>query len=326
MRPAAQQDAKTTSEEVGAFESVLIYGMGMMGASLAHALKNEAGFTGKVAGIVRTRKSADFIRNYALADQIIVSETLEDARKLKTAEYDLIVLGLPVASIVKLMPLLPEFQGIVTDMSSTRSEVQAAAAQRPDLRFVGAHPMCGSENRGPSAYVEGLYKKRLCLLTPTYLQSQSETDLADPGDKARADALLVENFWKTLGMKTHFLDPASHDQILAYLSHGPHVISSMLTLWAEDNTAVANSTRQAPMPVTGGGFKDMARIAGSNPEMWTDIMETNRDNIIASLESFLDHTRATIERLEQGGRDDWLDWFARARKARNRLCGYPENK
>ena len=302
------------------FRSILIYGMGMMGASLARALMKQESFRGKVTGIVRTENSAAFIRNNGLADSVLVLPDLAACAELDSSEYDLVVLGLPVRSIAKLIPAFPAFDCIVTDMSSTRREVHAQTTARADLRFVGSHPMCGSEDAGPSAFKEDLFQSRLCILTP------GEGLDADDHKRRLDDAHVVESFWRALGMKTYFLDADSHDELLAYLSHAPHIVSSILTLWAQSNPIVYNSIRKAPMPITGGGFKDMARIAGSNPEMWTDILVSNRDNLISSLESFVRELEQVIGRLKENGRDEWPAWFASARKARNRLCWYSEDR
>jgi len=306
------------------FRSVLIYGMGMMGASLGWALRSRLSSC-TVTGIVRTEKSAAFIRNNGLADRVLVLPDLSDCAALDLDSHDLVVLGLPVRSIVELIPVLPATDTLITDMSSTRREVHRSATERPDLRFVGAHPMCGSEDTGPAAFVKDLYVDRLCILTPGYL---SEVRHANQ-KKHREDARLVEQFWRAMGMKIYYLDPDSHDELLAYLSHAPHVVSSILALWALSNRTVDNSIRESPMPITGGGFKDMARIAGSNPEMWTDILLSNQDNLIASLEHFVREMRDIIECLknnEKNDRQDWFEWFARARRARNRLCWYSEDR
>ena len=294
------------------FSSVLIYGMGMMGASLAYALKKSDLFQGSIAGVVRGEKSAAFIRENGLAQEVYATSLPGDSERLDPTRYDLIVIGLTIRSSVRLLGELPPVQCLITDMCSTRREIEAAAVARPDLRFIGSHPMCGSEDSGPSSLREDLYGDKLCLLTP-----RPETP--------EEDVQLVGDLWRAVGMKTCVIEPEPHDEILAYLSHAPHVIAGLLTNWALDNPSVARSIETTPMPVTGGGFKDMARIAGSNPEMWTDILETNRENLIIALEDFQNATEAALDLLRDFKRDDWLDWFVRARRARNTLCGYPED-
>ena len=303
--------------------SILIYGMGMMGASLAAALRAEESFTGQITGVVRTERSAHFIRDNGLADQVHVLAEPGQASRIDLSDCDLIVIGVPVGSVAAVLHSLPPFGGIVTDISSTRRAVEGAAAGRPDLRFVGSHPMCGSEDAGPAAFRAGLFKGRLCIITP-----RSSTDAPSPDERQSAlqDAHQVTAFWEALGMQTYFLDADTHDRLTAFLSHTPHLLSGMLALWAQSDEAVATSLEHSPQPVTGGGFKDMARIAGSNPEMWADIIATNGDLILESLQGFVDQTETVMDLLRRNDREAWLRWFKEARLARNRLCGYPKEK
>jgi len=290
------------------FSSILIYGMGMMGASIGLALKSLPSFQGKIHGVVRSQKSARIIEDQKIADLAVT-----DAKELDLASYDLIVLGMQVQSIAALVPSLPETKSLITDISSTRRVVHNEFAKRPDLRFIGSHPMCGSEDAGPQAARPELFKKRLCILF--------DSPSAGTDDLDRLDA-----FWKSLGMLTYRMQPDDHDAALAYLSHAPHMISGALALWALKNPSVAKSLLDSPMPITGGGFKDMARIAGSNPEMWSDILETNLENIAGALEKYSEDIALTAKMIRTGNRETWVQWFREARKARNKLSGYEEDR
>jgi prephenate dehydrogenase len=199
-------------------------------------------------------------------------------------------------------------------MSSTRETIEAAFARRPDLRFVGSHPMCGSENRGPRAARADLYEGRLCILTAP-----------DNSPAGRQDAGIIEQMWRSLGMFVYAMTPAAHDEALAYLSHAPHLISGLMTIWADSRSVVHSGVERAPIPISGGGFKDMSRIAGSNPEMWRDILATNRGNIRTALVRFRDDADRLIAELDREPLQSewWERWFRAARAARNFLCGYP---
>lgn len=292
------------------FSSILIHGMGMMGASLALALRESAGFHGKITGVVRSEKSAAFIRAHKLADDVLIGDdaALDGIAK---STFDLVILGLPVRRVIETIARFPAYKGLITDMSSTRLSVEEAASKRPDLRFKGAHPMCGSENAGPSAAKPELYRDRLCILTHLSQAKESDDDAA------------IDSFWKAVGMRTFRMEAADHDHVLAFLSHAPHFLSGILALWAHTDPNVASAIHRAPMPVTGGGFRDMARIAGSNPEMWEDILLTNRPPIARALRDFRRQLDQIIENVESGNMD-WKAWFQSARRARNQLCGYPE--
>ncbi len=285
----------------------------MMGASLAQALRKHFGPKMHIAGVVRSESSAAFLRGHKQADEVLVCPEEASIAELNLNAYDLLVLGTPVQSVARLAGLIPEnYAGAITDMSSTRREVQAAFEARPDLKFVGSHPMCGSENRGPQAARPDLFLNRLCILTPL---AGGDSDMTER----------VQELWVALGMRTFVLSGTHHDEVLSYLSHGPHLLAGLLALWAH-NESVDAAIEKAPMPITGGGFKDMARIAGSNPEMWTDILVSNRDFLAAGLKEFQSQLSDLIREVEGGGYEDWLRWFDRAREARNILCGYPSEE
>lgn len=299
-----------SAEAVIKIQSILIYGMGMMGASLAHNLRKSKQFEGKIAGVVRTAASAGFIKQHQIADKILIQNSPEAIAEMDLSQYDLIILGIPPRSIVEMVPHIPPSAPLITDMSSTRREVHNAFAVRDNLRFIGSHPMCGSENRGPQAALPDLYHNRLCLIL-----SDNRLNIANQQDYENLHA-----FWQALEMKTTSISCQDHDRVLAYLSHTPHILSSLLALWAAGSPPVRVATNHSNLPITGGGFKDMSRIAGSNPEMWTDVIETNRDNMQASLLEFRDQLDTLIDDFETRSRQDWIQWLTEARKARDFLC------
>ncbi|MBX7056953.1 MAG: prephenate dehydrogenase/arogenate dehydrogenase family protein [Leptospirales bacterium] len=302
-------------------QSILILGMGMMGASLALAARKRWP-TVRLDGVVRSESSRRWIEDQRMADRAIAASGVEALGALQLDSYDLIVLALPLGAVRALAPVFPQCSSLITDMSSARREVDQAFALRSDLRFVGSHPMCGSENRGPSAASSDLYVDRLCLI--------SKDSGAYPGGEsaAGADRQLIAEFWQELGMRICLLPAELHDQTLAYLSHAPHVLSGILARWAQAAPSVEQSLALAPMPITGGGFKGMARIAGSNPEMWRDVLVANRQAVLHSLRDFQDQLGEIIVQLQRSPLDEdwWMQWFAAARRDRNRLCGFQEDE
>jgi len=283
--------------------------MGMMGASLALALKKSDRCHGKVLGAVRSERSAAYIRQMELCDEVFVLPEVDLARAHyeKLPEPSLIVIGMPVGAATNFVRSLKGVQHLITDMSSTRRAIEDAAA---GVRFVGSHPICGSEDAGPQAARVDLFVHRLCILTP---QAGSAND----------DIKAVEDFWQKLEMNVIRMDPAIHDRVLAYLSHAPHVLSGMIAQWGF-SSSVADAVRKSPVPLSGGGFRDMVRIAGSNPEMWLDIIRTNGDQIKQVLEEFRDQTNELLANWDSRSGDQWTAWLKEARRRRNLLCGYPE--
>ena len=142
-------------------------------------------------------------------------------------------------------------------------------------RFVGSHPMAGSEQRGPAAARADLLKGALCILTPTPRTPSALT-------------AKVERFWRALGMRTHRLPPAVHDKAVARISHLPHALSALLMMLPG----------QADLAIAASGFSDMTRLAGGDVEMWRDIMLTNAKAILGAIDDFdekLMHLRYLVE-------------------------------
>ncbi len=284
--------------------------MGMMGASLALALRKFDGFSGRISGVVRSRASFDYVTEMGWCDSVYMAAQPEVDHVIRSLEPGtLFVVGLPVGSCVSYLSTLRGLPFLVTDMSSTRRAVQEAAS---GVRFVGSHPICGSEDTGPRAAKPGLFEKRLCIVTPA-------------ADSTDADLESVRSFWSDLGMDVMQMDASAHDLIWAYLSHGPHILSGMLAHWGF-SSSVQDALARAPVPLTGGGFRDMVRIAGSNPEMWLDIIRTNGDQIKRVLIEFRHELDQLIQGFDKKSDDDWKNWISEARRKRNRLCGYPEER
>lgn len=284
--------------------------MGMMGASLALALKSHPGFRGRITGVVRSEKSKAYIEEMKWCDSVYTASDTQLPGAIDALdESSLFVIGLTVTACVEYLRTLRGRSFLVTDMSSTR---RAAGEASAGVRFVGSHPICGSEDTGPSAAKAGLFEKRLCIVTPVPQSSP-------------ADILCIEEFWRALGMDVMRMDAPSHDLIWAYLSHAPHILSGMLAHWGF-SSAVQSALAQAPVPLTGGGFRDMVRIAGSNPEMWLDIIRTNGDSIKQVLVEFRRELDELIAGFDGKSDEDWKRWIGDARRKRNRLCGYPEER
>jgi prephenate dehydrogenase len=231
----------------------------MIGGSLVLALK-KAGVLRRVVGV----DPAAAARALALG---VIDEVAESAAQA-AAEADLVLLAVPVratqAVCEALAPALARRPDVlVTDAGSTKADVVRAvhsALPFPD-RFVGAHPIAGTERSGPEAASGELFRGRRCLLTP-----QADTR----ADKVAEAAAL----WQAAGMATTHMDPAEHDRALAFVSHLPHLTAFALA------TAVGGA---GVAGLSGGGFADTTRIAGSDPVMWRDVFLANRPALLAAV-------------------------------------------
>lgn len=290
-------------------ERLTIIGIGLIGGSLARAVRR-----GRLAGSI-TACSPDpeeLARARALG---IVDNTATDPAAA-VAGAQLVVVAVPVramdAVFAAIAPALAP-DAVVTDAGSTKlSVIEAARAQLgPHFsRFVGAHPIAGTEASGVDAGFDSLFDDRVAVLTPL-----AETD-------AGAIAL-VEHLWRGVGARPERLAPALHDEILAATSHLPHLLAFTLV----DELARHRDAR-ALFRYAAGGFRDFTRIASSNPLMWADIAIANRDALLREVHGYIAALSAVAADLDRGDHAALVAAFSRARDARNTclpaLAGRPE--
>lgn len=187
----------------------------------------------------------------------------------------------------------------VTDAGSVKGSVVTRLEPLLGGRFVGAHPIAGSERGGFEAARADLYEGAACVVTPT-----PATD---------ADALeSVSEFWKMLGCRIFQMTPDEHDQMLAFTSHLPHVGAAALALAVE-------SAGDAWPDFVGGGFRDSTRIAASNPDLWTGIVMANAAALRSSIAEMRKLLQEFDRAVETGDSATVRAWFAKARDSRTRL-------
>lgn len=230
-------------------ERVAIVGLGLMGGSLARAL---AARDVVVMGYDTTQESLD-----AAVHEGIVQEGL-DASLEGIERADVVVLALPVDATLAAIPLIAPRLGttrLVMDLASTkRSIVEAAEQASIGAQYVGAHPLTGSHRSGWRASRAGLFDEARVFLCPTAVTSRETLELA-------------QAFWRGLRAGVEVLDAATHDVQMAWRSHLPHVLSAMLARTLHE----AGIQRSA----LGPGGRDMTRLAGGEPSIWTSIVEDN---------------------------------------------------
>lgn len=278
-----------------------------MGASLSLALKKK-GIEARVTGVVSSSKSKEKGIALGSADAILTAEEFRSSDAWKN--YDFIIFGVPVDLTVKLVSELPaDYSGTITDLGSTKKEIVAAVESRftGPHNYVSSHPMCGSEESGLEFANASLYEGRLCILT--------SPKNAKPEIKSR-----LERFWKSVGADTIEIPADDHDSILSYLSHSPHILSSMMADWAANQNIVKRYTDLSPIPLNGGGFRDMTRIAGSNPKMWAAIFGSNREEIFRSLSDFRNRLDVILEKLNPKNvqnPEEWERFMENSRRSRD---------
>lgn len=272
-----------------------ILGTGLIGASV--------GLAAKRAGVEHVAGWDLDPRATAVAAGRGALDTAEPTLAAALAGADLAVLAAPVGLLAgQVAAALAESgeETTITDVGSTKTAVCAAAAASP--RFIGGHPMAGGEARGPEHAKAELFEGATWFLTPTAVTAP---------DRYR----LVHGFVGDLGALPVAVDPASHDRLVALTSHLPHALANLLV----NQAGATRIEGHEPLAAAGGSLRDMTRVAGSNPRLWTEIFLQNRD---AVLESLREHRRL-VEQLEAAlaaGDAPFLSgWIGEASANRRRL-------
>ncbi|MBI4557778.1 MAG: prephenate dehydrogenase/arogenate dehydrogenase family protein [Candidatus Hydrogenedentes bacterium] len=280
------------------FDVVSIIGVGLLGGSLGLALKARQ-LARTVLGVGHRQSSLDSALAVKAIDQAFL-----DLRP-GIAEADLIVICTPAALVPsKLDEIRPlcSSRAVATDVASTKAAIcaHAAATWPKPLRFVGSHPMAGSEKFGPEHAQPDLYQGYVTIVT-----SDKDTD-------PEAHQTVCE-LWRAVGARVVELDAETHDRIVAQTSHVPHLLAACLA------EVVARAGDVSG--IVGNGFRDMTRVAAGRSEIWRDICTTNREAILAGLDTLADEL-ARARRLVAENAGEGLETFFRsAQQARRKVLG-----
>jgi prephenate dehydrogenase len=279
--------------------SIAILGLGLMGASLALALKKR-GFTGRLLGYARREET----RTQAMQDGMFDAVFSDPAECVIDA--DIVVVCVPIwtiADLAKQMVTALKPNAVVTDVGSTKSEL--LKTMEPLFReshayFVGSHPIAGSEKTGIEAGNPDLYEGRLTVVCPS--------------DDTPVEAQqVVVDLWQSAGSEVVEMSPAAHDAMLASTSHLPHMVAAALA------RSVADGDPAVKADFCGTGFKDTTRVASGSADMWVDIIDTNRMALEAELDRFHEELQGLIHILRSGNGDDIRQWLEEAAAARNQI-------
>lgn len=257
-----------------------IVGIGLLGGSVAKAARAH-GLATEIVGIGRDLGRLEPARRDGTLDRV----TTDLAAGLRDA--DIVVLASPVGVIVELLEEVARLAGpetIVTDVGSTKAAIVRAAerlGRRRSLRFVGSHPMAGSEKSGYAQARADLFRGAIVVVTPT--------EASDP-----AAVKTVSELWERLGAgRVVTLDPDAHDRAAAAISHLPHLVAMALV-------DAVDRFEPAALDIAARGYRDTTRIAASDPVMWEEIFLANRDALGRSLVAFRE-ALTELERLVAAG-------------------------
>lgn len=279
-------------------KKIVIFGVGLIGGSVALALK-KAGSTAQIVGVGRSSQSLQT----ALDLGVIDTASSDIAAAVKDA--DILLIAAPVAQTTTILSAIkPHLTAstVITDAGSTKGDVLQCAQEILGAQFnqfVGGHPIAGAEKSGVTAAMADLYTNKNVVLTPAAATNPQAIQR-------------VKTLWLTCGANVSEMSAATHDGIFAAVSHLPHLLAFALV----DDIAARPNAEQL-FGFAASGFRDFTRIAGSHPEMWRDISLANRTALLSELDAYQAELTRLQQLLEREDGNGLQALFERASIARN---------
>ncbi len=277
-----------------------IIGVGLIGGSLSLALK-AAGAVGEVVGCGRGKPNLEKALELGVVDRYSRDpiEAVKDA--------DIVFLATPVKTLATVtLELLPGLKpgAIITDGGSVKAAVaESIEPLMPEgIHFVPGHPIAGTEKSGAEAAFPTLYQGKRCILTPT--------EHTDPQALA-----MVAKMWQLAGSDVVQMSLEKHDRVLAAISHLPHMVAYSLV----NAVGSYDHYEENILEYSAGGFRDFTRIASSDPTMWRDIAETNRDGLLEMMEQFETFFAELKADVAEGSGEKLFEFFLRSKELRDAI-------
>ena len=279
---------------------IFIWGMGLLGASLALRLQ-KSGHT--IRGAVRSHRSQKILNDFGFHD--VVTEYDDALPYLKTC--DILILGINIADCFPLLQSLlrePTFPSniLIMDICSTKAEICNFMQNNfPQALFIGCHPMAGRETTGPASADETLFEGTTTFICPP---SNPHAEMHLP---------TVTALFENVGSHPVVINPERHDVLMAHISHGLHLQACVIANLTE-NCDLSN----LPASIAGGSFRDMTRVTESSGVMWQEIIDSNKENVIDWLEKMRSELGRQIELLKRN-KLNVSELFERAKKNRHKI-------
>jgi len=276
-------------------KKIAIVGTGLMGGSLALRL-NKYGLSAQIIGV----DSDPTHIQLALAKQIIdTSMNLDDA----IAAADVIVIAIPVDQTLAILPTILNKvnKQIVLDLGSTKNTIINEIREHPNRgRFIGTHPMWGTEKNGPMSATYDSFKNRAVVLCN---QKDSDPDVL----------AWVQSMYEIIGMRIIYMNTQEHDLHVAYVSHVSHITSFALA-----NTVLEKEKEEAAIfELASGGFESTVRLAKSNPLMWAPIFINNKENVLDVFEEHINQLKKFQRAIEDSNKNELLLLMDKANLIKN---------
>jgi prephenate dehydrogenase len=284
--------------------NVYVIGIGLIGGSLAKDIRKHYP-EARLYGIDQDSTHLEEALQLGLIDESGDYEGLSDA--------DLVILSIPVDALVHVLPLVLDHIGeetLVLDAGSTKAEICQTVASHPKRRnFLACHPIAGTEFSGPSAALQGLFEGKtniICEVEQTAFKLQE----------------LGLDIFRKLGMRIRYMNPEAHDKHIAYVSHLSHISSFML-----GKTVIEKEKNERDIfDMAGSGFESTVRLAKSSPAMWAPIFKQNKENVIETLEEYIQNLQQFRQKLVDSDFEGIFKEMDDTNRIKAILDGIPLNK
>ncbi len=282
-----------------------VIGVGLIGGSFARAVRAED-VCNRITGVGRN------LDNLQKAVDLGVIDDFSFDVKNSAQHADFIMISTPVGSYKEILSELKDVwsdKAVYTDAGSTKQSVADSLIDifgKIPENFVPGHPIAGAENSGVLASRDDLFKDKQVILTPLKNTRKSALDL-------------VRAVWQAIGSSVSDMELSHHDKVLAETSHLPHILAYTLV-----DLLNQKDEKREVFKYAAGGFKDFTRIASSDPRMWVDICDANRNEIISLIDQFSLELTKVSNLLHEKKTGELLTMFKRARQARERFLEQSE--
>jgi len=280
------------------FKKICIIGCGLIGSSLARAIKKN-----NLAEQIVSSNRSDAV-NKKVIELKIVDDSSSDTKKMADGS-DLVVIATPLSSyedvISKIKNSLKDGV-ILTDVGSVKENIINLIEKNipESISWIPSHPIAGTEESGPEAGFSELFQNKWCILTPSKKAKEKDINL-------------LQTFWEKIGSNVDIMEAKQHDYILSITSHIPHLIAYNIV-----NTSlnIQDENESTIVKYSAGGLRDFTRIAASNPIMWRDIFIQNKKNTSKMIDQFIKNLEDLKKSIENGDGKKLEQIFTRTKKIR----------
>ena len=280
---------------------ITVIGMGLLGGSITLAVLRT--FPGvKTIGYAHRAATRRKARQLAVATEIV------DDIKTGVSNADLVILATPICTFEEIFSQIADTlpKGcIITDVGSTKVLPHRWAAKKlpSTVRYVGSHPVAGSEQRGVEFARDDLFEQAICILTTTKKTNRQAVQT-------------LKRFWSGLGCSVNLMAPAEHDRVFANISHLPHILAA----------ALINAGKTEHLKFAGKGFIDSSRIASGPANIWADVLLTNAENSIRGVDKVIAELSKLKKAIKSADKKQVEKLLKAARDKRTKLINYKMKK